>query len=106
MGLRRRGEATATPPASSGQACTDSCAQYVGYAMLVWGFVLTGLNWVSASLGALATVGFVAQMRIEERHLLRALGEEYERYMEAVPRANLLSGVVRRMSRNDKNVPS
>ena len=73
--------------------------QYLGYCLLVVGFVLTGLNALSVLAGVAAVVFFYLAARAEERYLLQRLGEEYARYMAQIPRLDLLRGALRRLKR-------
>jgi protein-S-isoprenylcysteine O-methyltransferase Ste14 len=70
--------------------------QYLGYSLLVAGFVLTGLNALSLGAGLAAILSFYMAARSEERYLKRHFGEPYDRYMSRVPRFDLVRGAVRR----------
>lgn len=71
--------------------------QYLGYCLLVLGFVLTGLNAVSVCAGVAAVTCFYLAARSEERYLLRHLGAEYADYMSRVPRFDPLRASLRRL---------
>lgn len=69
--------------------------QYLGYGLLVTGFVLLSLNPASVILGSAALVGFGVQARIEERFLTTRMGEAYAEYRRRVPAFNLVNGLWR-----------
>lgn len=77
--------------------------QYLGYCTLVVGFVLIGLNALSLGAGLAAVLSFYLAARAEERYLERTLGEDYGRYMDQVPRFDLLRGAVRRWRRRGRS---
>lgn len=69
--------------------------QYLGYICLVLGFGALNPHLLTAALAAAAAVFFYLQAILEERYCMRELGSEYERYMRAVPRFNLVLGLIR-----------
>jgi len=70
--------------------------QYLGYCLLVAGFVLTGLNPTSVTAGTVAIGCFYLAARAEERFLVAQIGEDYVRYMSEVPRFDPIRGSLRR----------
>lgn len=70
--------------------------QYLGYSLLVAGFVLIGFNPTSVAAGSIAVVAFYLASRAEERFLLDHMGEDYVRYMCEVPRFDPIRGSFRR----------
>jgi protein-S-isoprenylcysteine O-methyltransferase Ste14 len=69
--------------------------QYLGYICLVLGFGALNPHplVLGPALGAAAF--FYLQAVLEERYCVRELGSDYERYMRAVPRFNLVLGLLR-----------
>ena len=70
--------------------------QYLGYSLLVAGFVLTGFNPTSVAAGSVAVAAFYLASRAEERFLLDHIGEDYVRYMSEVPRFDPIRGSLRK----------
>ena len=69
--------------------------QYVGYALLMVGLSLIAFNGITLPVAAIGAALFYLQARNEERQCVAALGEAYRAYMEAVPRFNVVAGLVR-----------
>jgi len=70
--------------------------QYLGYCLMVAGFVLTGFNAVSGTAGSVALGAFYLAARSEERFLVDRSGEDYVRYMSEVPRFDPVRGTYRK----------
>ena len=73
--------------------------QYLGYMLLDWGFALLTQHWAVAVLAAVGTMGFYLQALAEERACLAHFGASYAQYRRRVPRLNVVTGVVRLLSR-------
>jgi protein-S-isoprenylcysteine O-methyltransferase Ste14 len=56
---------------------------------------LLSQHWLDAELGAIVMGLLHNDMRREERSSLERFGDDYQRYMEHVPRINLLAGTIR-----------
>jgi protein-S-isoprenylcysteine O-methyltransferase Ste14 len=69
--------------------------QYFGYMLLTCGFALLSQHWVAVLFAILSVVFFYVQAAQEERHCLARYGEPYNRYLQSVPRFNLIQGVWR-----------
>ena len=68
---------------------------YLGWMLMYLVVFLFNPNWVLAGIGLLGAAlvyGFTVQ---EEQLLIAKYGELYERYMQRVPRVNLLAGIIR-----------
>lgn len=73
--------------------------QYLGYILLVLGFVLISQNWIILLLGGLSVTLFYLHSLREENFCARQFGEAYTEYMKRVPRFNFLSGIIRLLRR-------
>ena len=69
--------------------------QYLGYILLVLGFICLFQNLVIGALGALAIALFYGQAVREERYCIQRFGQEYEDYVQRVPRLNFILGIIR-----------
>lgn len=69
--------------------------QYLGYIFLACGFALLSQHWVVILLAVVGMMFFYCQAVSEERYCLAQLGEPYQRYLERVPRFNLVLGIMR-----------
>ena len=73
--------------------------QYLGFMLFVLALMLISQHWASAIPGSLGLVLFYLDVLKEERMSLGKFGDEYRRYMERVPRINLLIGILRVLRR-------
>lgn len=73
--------------------------QYLGYILLVLGFVLLSQHLLTVVLGLIAVGAITAHIGLEERWCERRLGDAYRGYMRRVPRLNLPLGVLRLIRR-------
>jgi protein-S-isoprenylcysteine O-methyltransferase Ste14 len=69
--------------------------QYVAGMLIAVGLSLIAQHWLVVVLGAVAFVVYYIDMFEEERFTLEKLGECYQEYMDRVPRANFIAGVIR-----------
>jgi len=77
--------------------------QYLGGVFAV--FITTLLlypHWLFGLLGALGTVIVYLSAMEEDQRLVQQFGDDYIRYMQRVPRMNLLLGVIRRLRRRNE----
>lgn len=63
--------------------------------LINFGLILITRHWTSLVLGLLSMVLVYADTFKEDQRCLEKFGEEYQRYMERVPRVNPLVGVIR-----------
>ena len=68
--------------------------QYLGWMLMYIAVLLFKLNWILAILGIAGVTCVVLFTVQEEALLIDRFGECYRRYMQAVPRFNLLAGVI------------
>jgi len=78
--------------------------QFLGVMLLLCASILISQHWLTAIMGVPCIVQMPIWMREAEEHLIRKFGDDYKRYMEKVPKMNLLLGLVRllRRKREDK----
>lgn len=73
--------------------------QALGCILLMSGSILVSQHWLSAIPGVLMSAWFYTELPKEERGLILRFGDPYKRYMQKVPRVNLLLGVIRLLRR-------
>ena len=71
--------------------------QYLGWMLMYPAALLFNLNWIVAVVGILGVACVCWFTREEDRLLIAKFGDLYRRYMQRVPRFNLLAGVLRRL---------
>jgi protein-S-isoprenylcysteine O-methyltransferase Ste14 len=74
--------------------------QYLGGILAI--FVTTLLwypYWLFAVLGLIGAAVVYVGAREEDKRLVQKFGDDYVRYMQKVPRMNILAGIVRRLRR-------
>jgi len=78
--------------------------QYLGFMLFVFSLVLMSQHWLSVFSGVMGSALFYKDVLREEQMAIEKFGDDYRRYMQKVPRMNLLSGLVRllRRKREDK----
>jgi NAD-dependent dihydropyrimidine dehydrogenase PreA subunit/protein-S-isoprenylcysteine O-methyltransferase Ste14 len=70
--------------------------QFLGGIMLMSASILISQHWLSAVVGILTVVwGYTGYLPKEEKGLIIRFGDDYRRYMERVPRLNLIVGLIR-----------
>jgi protein-S-isoprenylcysteine O-methyltransferase Ste14 len=74
--------------------------QYFGWALMYLAAFLFNPRWSLALLGIAGEVCVYLFTLQEERMLVEKFGEAYSRYMEVVPRYNILLGIVRRLKQH------
>ena len=74
--------------------------QYLGYILLDATFALISQHRVVVSLAAAAGVCLCLHSMAEERAMLEEFGDAYRRYMQQVPRFDMLRGTWRALRRN------
>jgi protein-S-isoprenylcysteine O-methyltransferase Ste14 len=69
--------------------------QYLGFMLFVFALVLMSQHWLSVVSGVLGSALFYKDILKEEQRCIERFGDDYKRYMERVPRMNLLIGILR-----------
>jgi len=69
--------------------------QYLGWLLMYPAMMLFNTHWLIVVLGLLGMVCVYLFTRQEDTHLVEKFGKPYERYMQAVPRMNFITGVIR-----------
>lgn len=70
---------------------------YLSFMLISLGLVLLSQHWLNLALGVVLMGLLDNDTRREERSNLDKFGEAYERYMQRVPRINIVLGVMRRV---------
>jgi protein-S-isoprenylcysteine O-methyltransferase Ste14 len=77
--------------------------QYLGFILFALALVLMSQHWLSVFSGVVGSVLFYKDVLREEQMSIEKFGDDYKRYMQKVPRMNLLLGIIRlRRMREDK----
>lgn len=58
--------------------------------------MLVSQHWLIVILGVIGIISMDQITRMADKQLVKKLGEDYETYMQNVPRLNILLGIVRR----------
>ena len=73
--------------------------QYLGFILFVFALVLMSQHWLSVFSGVMGSALFYKDVLREEQMSIVKFGDEYKRYMQKVPRMNLLLGVMRLLNK-------
>jgi len=76
--------------------------QYLGFMSFVLALVLMSQHWLSVISGILGSALFYKDVLREEQMSIVKFGDDYKRYMEKVPKMNLVLGIVRLLKRRSK----
>lgn len=68
---------------------------YLSWILFILGLILITQHWLSPILGIPIMVSIYLDMRKEEQENSEKFGDDYRRYMQAVPRMNFVVGVIR-----------
>jgi protein-S-isoprenylcysteine O-methyltransferase Ste14 len=68
---------------------------YLSFLLMSLSLVLLSQHWLNALLGAIVMGLLYNDMCREERSNLERFGDDYQRYMEHVPRMNIAAGTIR-----------
>lgn len=108
--LRRHGRAAAgksymhaTVVVERGPFALVRHPQYLGYMLFAATAALISRHGAVVSLAVAAVVTFYLHTLEEERDCLRRFGEAYARYMERVPRFNVVVGAWRALRREARS---
>ncbi len=73
--------------------------QYLAGMLIGLALPLIAQHWIVAIPGAIAIVIYYTDTFAEEKSAIEKFGEDYERYMESVPRVNFILGLARLLRR-------
>ena len=73
--------------------------QYLSWVFVSLGIILLPQHWVVAIVGIAAALAVYMQARQDDHSLIDKFGDDYKRYMQKVPRMNILAGVIRLLRR-------
>jgi len=78
---------------------------YLSFMMFSLALVLLSQHWLNTVLGMIVIGILSSDMRREEQNTLVKFGDEYQVYMEQVPRMNFVAGILNYLQRKkvDKN---
>ena len=76
--------------------------QILGCILLMSASILISQHWLPAIIGVPIIVWSYVEVQKEEKGLVIKFGDEYKRYMEKVPRMNLLLGIIRLLQRRKR----
>jgi protein-S-isoprenylcysteine O-methyltransferase Ste14 len=76
--------------------------QYLGFILFVLALVLMSQHWLSVISGVLGSALFYRDILREEQMSVEKFGDDYRRYIERVPRMNLLIGILRYLRQRRK----
>lgn len=68
--------------------------QYLGWLLMYPAMMLFNPHWLIVGLGLLGMACVYLFTRQEDEHLVEKFGKPYGRYMQTVPRMNLIAGIV------------
>jgi len=78
--------------------------QFLGFVLLTCASILISQHWLTAIIGVpLIVLLFIFVQKAEESLVLK-FGDDYKRYMQRVPRMNLLLGIIRLLRRKWEKV--
>jgi protein-S-isoprenylcysteine O-methyltransferase Ste14 len=75
---------------------------YLSFILLILVLILISQHWLSPILGVPWMVFLYYAMRREEQANIERFGDDYQRYMQKVPRINFLVGIIRLVRRSKR----
>ena len=76
--------------------------QYTAGILFSLALILIAQNWLVLSLGVVIIPLLYIDIVMADKYEIDKFGDEYKRYMERVPRANFVLGIIRLLSRGNK----
>jgi len=76
--------------------------QYLGFILFVFALVLMSQHWLSVFSGVLGSALFYKDVLREEQMSVEKFGDDYQLYMQEVPKMNFLLGILRLLRRRRK----
>lgn len=77
--------------------------QYLAGVLMSIALPMIAQHWLVAVLGFVAAVTYYLSTYAEENGCIEKFGENYQRYMEKVPRLNFVLGLIRSISRSQSS---
>ncbi len=74
---------------------------YLGWLLTYPAAMLVSQHWLIVILGVLGIVSIAQITRMADEQLVEKFGVDYEAYMQAVPRLNILLGIARQLKPRD-----
>lgn len=74
---------------------------YLSFLWMSFSLILLSQHWLNAVLGAIFMGLLYNDMRREEQSNLAVFRDDYQRYMDRVPRVNLLAGLIRHVHKGN-----
>ncbi len=75
----------------------------VAWILLSFAVILIGQTWLIAILGAACIALVYLDALKADQYAIEKFGDDYKRYMQAVPRINFLAGIIRLIRRRNSN---
>jgi len=75
--------------------------QYLCWVLVSLGIILLSQHWIVAIIGVAAAMAVHMQARQDDPSLIERFGDDYRRYMQRIPRMNLLLGIIRLLGRRE-----
>ncbi len=80
--------------------------QYLSWMLLNVALILVSQHWLILVVGLVSLVSVYGVVVTSDRDLVAKFGDDYKRYMEKVPRLNIVLGMVRFLQRSKEGQPS
>lgn len=71
--------------------------QYTAGILFSFALILWAQNWLVLALGAVVIPLLYIDIVMADKHEIEKFGDEYKKYMERVPRANFILGIIRQL---------
>jgi protein-S-isoprenylcysteine O-methyltransferase Ste14 len=79
---------------------------YLSFILLILALILISQHWIAAICGVVAMTLIYTDILKEDRSNAEKFGDDYKRYQQTVPRANLVLGVIRLLRRRARRLSS
>lgn len=75
---------------------------YLGWLLMYLAIIFWSQHWLTIIIGVIGMICVYLISRQEDHRLVEKFGDDYKRYMQKVPRMNLLDGVIRLIRRRKR----
>ena len=79
---------------------------YVSWMLMLLALILIAQHWIAAICGVVAMALIYIDILKEDRSNIEKFSDDYKRYQQTVPRANLVLGVIRLLRRRARRLSS